>query len=848
MCSWLLMYGQSTPGYEYWFDKGIDNKVWTSSTDNDIQLSLDVTPLREGVHFLTFRFKDSRGNWSVPTSKVFSRVVLPTSANTITKYQYWLDKDIANKKTVTSTDNDVVLNLNVTNLREGVHFLTFRFKDSRGNWSVPTSKIFSRVVLPTSANTITKYQYWLDKDIANKKTVTSTDNDVVLNLNVTNQREGVHFLTFRSLDNRGFWSIPVTKMFCIVNNTEKKITSYEYWFNDVIADRTHVDVEAVNPLELVNVDFPLKNSIYNATKSNLSFSKDESGNYHYSTINKFSFRVKDSNDHWSQVTDTTFHLIIDEDSVNFNSFIVNPDALNGNNGWILNGTFSQPEATEHWSGTAAPYFRGTMHGSNPVSGFSIVQKATMQQTISDLPAGTYVLTAYGRGSEDIKLFMSVGSDTTYFAICEKTGGELWENADANTPIKNVNNGAGYGWCKRSLIFTTDGNPFTITTTATGSSESMWFNLANFSLKLYSGTTSLKVTLPTAFDLTKYKNSTLQAINKKTNEAISMNVSESNSYQFNGLKTDAKYDVVLKYSNGAELSKLEDISLRNDGNEVTLPAIKPFINMSIKVLSPDQTDITNNVIVQCYGSDNQYLGQADNLSNLTEGSKVHISITLNQTLGTIYKEVNDSVFTIIGGTNQLTIILEPLKTVTITGVVKDNSNLELSNATVSVKQYINGKYQKDVSTSVDANGKYSLVLINDSSVVSIVAFNYITDTRKYSNFNDSIDLGLTKLVPIMGTSITTNFTFQASVVKGDTTGVQNYYSDCSNIDYTVYNKTKNKAVDTMFVQYPYLIVNANASVKDQLLITAKSRINAFNPVSVTVEVDSVNNAKATFNLV
>lgn len=55
-----LTKGQSLVGYEYWFDTDYPSKVYTAHTQEQI-FEADVSTFSQGLHYITFRAKDSEG-------------------------------------------------------------------------------------------------------------------------------------------------------------------------------------------------------------------------------------------------------------------------------------------------------------------------------------------------------------------------------------------------------------------------------------------------------------------------------------------------------------------------------------------------------------------------------------------------------------------------------------------------------------------------------------------------------------------------------------------------------------------------------------------------------------------
>ena len=166
--------GQDLVGYEYWFDTDFSSKVYTAHTQSDVSFDADVSVFRQGMHYITFRIKDDKGKWSTPLTQYFYRTSNDNGAtNTLESYEYWLDTDYTERKTVESTNGTIVFDLDASILRQGIHYLNFRTKDKLGNWSSPLTQYFMKPGTVTD-NKICQYSYWLNNDLNTLKTIDIT--------------------------------------------------------------------------------------------------------------------------------------------------------------------------------------------------------------------------------------------------------------------------------------------------------------------------------------------------------------------------------------------------------------------------------------------------------------------------------------------------------------------------------------------------------------------------------------------------------------------------------------------------------------------------------------------------
>ena len=86
-------------GYEYWIDNDYAHRVSatvSNNTEQDVDLSLDVSSLSTGVHFFNMRVQDVNGTWGSVQRQIFSipRDQQAANNNLITGYRYGFGDDL----------------------------------------------------------------------------------------------------------------------------------------------------------------------------------------------------------------------------------------------------------------------------------------------------------------------------------------------------------------------------------------------------------------------------------------------------------------------------------------------------------------------------------------------------------------------------------------------------------------------------------------------------------------------------------------------------------------------------------------------------------------------------------
>ena len=152
--------------------------------------------------------------------------------------------------------------------------------------------------------------------------------------------------------------------------------------------------QPASPL-LLEVDLPTNNLEQEVTRENITMLSTDDGQQLLAIKNVLNMQFVDQRGKWSEVIVDTFATAVGDRVVSLTSFIKNPEANEQWTGWTTQGNRSLA-TDEHWSGKNNNHFR-----------LGNGKDSEMRQTISGLPAGPYMLFAYGKTSAAGQLTMSV---------------------------------------------------------------------------------------------------------------------------------------------------------------------------------------------------------------------------------------------------------------------------------------------------------------------------------------------------------------------------------------------------------------------------------------------------------
>jgi hypothetical protein len=225
--------------YRYWYDNDFSNAVTVNGSfgnNYNLQQSLSVNQLNNGLHTLNIAFKDNSNKWSSTSSSFFFKQ--PSSVSGQAQYQYWFDNNFNAAVTPNNTSSNnysLIANLDVNALSNGLHSLNIRFRPDGNSWSSVVSSFFYKA--QSTGIGAAKYQYWLDNNVQDSVTVniTSTNNlNLITNLNVNNINSGLHTLNIRFKPDGGAWSVVKSDFFYKISGltTANRIVKFRYWFDN----------------------------------------------------------------------------------------------------------------------------------------------------------------------------------------------------------------------------------------------------------------------------------------------------------------------------------------------------------------------------------------------------------------------------------------------------------------------------------------------------------------------------------------------------------------------------------------------------------------------------------------
>ena len=215
--------------YEYWTDNDFDGRTIATTVQMSVPLELDVSTMPTGLHYFNFRAQDESGQWGGLSRYLF---FLKDSEKGTARYEYWLDNDYAECKTVNGTPSSSPISIDLNTLSPGLHYFNFRTQGSSGQWGALSRYLF---YLRDSEKEAARYEYWLDNDYAECKTVNGTPSSSPISIDLNTLSPGLHYFNFRTQGSSGQWGA-LSRYLFYLRDSEKEAARYEYWLDNDYAE------------------------------------------------------------------------------------------------------------------------------------------------------------------------------------------------------------------------------------------------------------------------------------------------------------------------------------------------------------------------------------------------------------------------------------------------------------------------------------------------------------------------------------------------------------------------------------------------------------------------------------
>ena len=227
----------------------------------------------------------------------------------------------------------------------------------------------------------------------------------------------------------------------------------------------------------------------------------------------------------------------------------------------------------------------------------------------------------------------------------------------------------------------------------------------------------------------------------------------------------------------------------------LPIGAETTSVSLEIQDEAGHAVSGDVSITWYNEAREQIGAGITLGGVKKDTTVYYSVALGEELGRVYREV--SYRKAVADGNPVVCQLEKIPSVTLRGQVMAMGN-EVPLADVSVTQWLNGKYEETLQTQTDGDGCFAVEVKNDSTELLVQHSGY-ADYRLNRLTLGSGDVGTLYMEPVQGKVLQMALSYQPVAAQGVTPTVEDWYTDTRNVEYTLYNNTKDVALTDYSMQ-------------------------------------------------
>ena len=360
--------------------------------------------------------------------------------------------------------------------------------------------------------------------------------------------------------------------------------------------------------------------------------------------------------------------------------------------------------------------------------------------------------------------------------------------------------------------------------------------------------SISISLPEGTNAADYAQMWLELTNTKSGQRMHYVMTDRTQYTFANIIRNTSWKVTLRNERGDIFGQIDNVEVKDEDVSVVFSTLSKPQNVLLAVKTPEGQDVTAQTQITWTDAHGNYVAHGPSFTGLPVGYRATYSVVLSQELSMQYNIPQMVEYVLKDGDNNIVCQLEAIKQLKISGKVKDAATgLPLGGVTVSASQTFGGKYSKTLNAKTDNNGVFTLNIANVPTSVAFAASDYVSQTEGFNNNNEFDGLNEfavpdVSLKSITGATISIGFTYTSC--DGET---QNWYSDYQNVNFSLFNITKNRAVSQYNVQYPQIVLLEEVEDGDVLRLTATSRTNAFMPVTTTATIAG-QKAETTFVVV
>lgn len=363
--------------------------------------------------------------------------------------------------------------------------------------------------------------------------------------------------------------------------------------------------------------------------------------------------------------------------------------------------------------------------------------------------------------------------------------------------------------------------------------------------------NLTVSIPHTIPIAEMEGMKLVLTNLTTHQKQYLVLTSSRQYGFFNLQNNSSWKITIENQRNDIFGSIDSVHVSHNDTTITMNNILLPKNVSLSIVA-DGVDVTSQVQVTWYTQDNLFLHRGSTLQQIRQGSDVSYQVSLPKSLTFEYLSVPATPYHVGTTDNNVSLALTHRDTVRISGFVKDSTTREMiSNASVNIVQTFEGRYLRSTLLKTDSRGFYTATLYKVPTTIECNAENHYGKTIEFDSSmwssGSSTVLPMVELKNYVSGFVSLHLSYQLACEEDSMPTIQPFFSDYRNVRYSLFNRTQNRPVEDVSVNYPMLKMRDEANSGDTIDLRAISTTDAFYPVDTFLVLDSTMHGSAFINI-
>ncbi len=331
-----------------------------------------------------------------------------------------------------------------------------------------------------------------------------------------------------------------------------------------------------------------------------------------------------------------------------------------------------------------------------------------------------------------------------------------------------------------------------------------------------------------------------------NNRSTRRITSRNTYYFSGLPIGESASVTLANISGDIIASTHTEKIQRGENKVVLNHFSETADLTVRIQDEKGNNVTEHATVEWLREDGSQYASGSHLYAVLSGSKLSCKISLDNTLGRQYCDPEPFDWVVSKEEKYQTITLKPFERVILTGTTVEDTR-PITGASITVDQYLNGRYHVSTTAITDVNGKFRMEVYALPATLKVDAFGYITEEIELEAHTADYEVGEINLHTLEGVQLTLTASYTVSVKDNSSTQSENLRS-LDDLSIEIYNETSEKEVKKAVRQKNMLVLPEGVASGDKLLLTVSSLSEDFETITCSTLVDDKGYASANLKLV